>query len=295
MSPKHMRIKFTGRIEVEKNLNGLGYHCEIQGETIRINPEIWNSDASTAIDIIKKEVVNLDPFIEKSGIYGQKVMGYILSLFTPIKGRELVGALFNGISVIILTVISWHLFSFPLNLYSVIAIALAVASLLYVLVAFIQSASNTMKSDHELFIKRYGFSFVDGEYTVAYSTILKQIVRRKLQLIFISSMLLSIFILGIFSKSPLTNYLSGIFDLLGYLFAVFFLFGQGVRDKIVKGSNKSLYNRYSPFSISLIFFSLFFVKWVTHLILLEDFFLIVEFPLYVYFFIFSIYDVLRTK
>lgn len=290
-----MRIKFTGRIEVEKNLNGLGYHCEVQGETIRINPEIWNSDASTAIDKIKKEVVNLDPFIEKSGIYGQKVMGYILSLFTPIKGRELVGALFNGISVIILTVISWHLFSFPLNLYSVIAIAFAVASLLYVLVAFIQSASNTMKSDHELFIKRYGFSFVDGEYTVAYSTILKQIVRRKLQLIFISSILLSIFVLGIFSKSPLANYLSGIFDLLGYLFAVFFLFGQGVRDKIVQGSNKSLYKRYSPFSISLIFFSLFLVKLVTHLILLDDFFLIVEFPLYVYFFIFSIYDVFRTR
>ena len=78
--------------------------------------------------------------MEKSGIYGQKVMRYISTLFTPIKGRELVGALFNGISVIILTVISWHLFSFPLNLYSVIAIALAVASLLYVLVAFIQSA-----------------------------------------------------------------------------------------------------------------------------------------------------------
>ena len=290
-----MRIKFTGRIEVEKNLNGLGYHCEVQGETIRINPEIWNSDASTAIDKIKKEVVNLDPFIEKSGIYGQKVMGYILSLFTPIKGRELVGALFNGISVIILTVISWHLFSFPLNLYSVIAIAFAVASLLYVLVAFIQSASNTMKSDHELFIKRYGFSFVDGEYTVAYSTILKQIVRRKLQFIFISSILLSIFILGIFSKSPLANYLSGIFDLLGYLFAVFFLFGQGVRDKIVNDSNKSFYNRFSPFFISLIFFSLFLVKLVTHSILLDDFFLIVEFPLYVYFFIFSIYDVLRTK
>ena len=290
-----MRIKFTGRIEVEKNLNGLGYHCEIQSDTIRINPEIWNSDASTAIDIIKKEVVNLDPFIEKSGIYGQKVMGYILSLFTPIKGRELGGALFNGISVIILTVISWHLFSFPLNLYSVIAIAFAVASLLYVLVAFIQSASNIMKSDHELFIKRYGFSFVDGEYAVAYNTILKQIVRRKLQLIFISSILLSIFVLGIFSKSPLANYLSGIFDLLGYLFAVFFLFGQGVRDKIVKDSNKSLYNRYSPFSISLIFFSLFLVKLVTHSILLDDFFLIVEFPLYVYFFIFSIYDVLRTK
>ena len=290
-----MRIKFTGRIEVEKNLNGLGYHCEVQGETIRINPEIWNSDASTAIDKIKKEVVNLDPFIEKSGIYGQKVMGYILSLFTPIKGRELGGALFNGISVIILTVISWHLFSFPLNLYSVIAIAFAVASLLYVLVAFIQSASNTMKSDHELFIKRYGFSFVDGEYAVAYNTILKQIVRRKLQLIFISSILLSIFVLGIFSKSPLANYLSGIFDLLGYLFAVFFLLGQGVRDKIVKDSNKSLYNRYSPFFISLIFFSLFLVKLVTHSILLDDFFLIVEFPLYVYFFIFSIYDVLRTK
>ena len=233
--------------------------------------------------------------MEKSGIYGQKVMRYISTLFTPIKGRELVGALFNGISVIILTVISWHLFSFPLNLYSVIAIALAVASLLYVLVAFIQSASNTMKSDHELFIKRYGFSFVDGEYTVAYSTILKQIVRRKLQLIFISSMLLSIFILGIFSKSPLTNYLSGIFDLLGYLFAVFFLFGQGVRDKIVQGSNKSLYNRYSPFFIGLIFFLLFLVKLVTHSILLDDFFLIIEFPLYVYFFIFSIYDVLRTR
>ena len=290
-----MRIKFTGRIEVEKNLNGLGYHCEVQGETIRINPEIWNSDASTAIDKIKKEVVNLDPFIEKSGIYGQKGMRYISTLFTPIKERELVGALFNGISVIILTVISWHLFSFPLDLYSVIAIAFAMTSLIYVLVAFIQSASNTMKSDHELFIKRYGFSFVDGEYTVAYSTILKQIVRRKLQFIFISSILLSIFILGIFSKSPLANYLSGIFDLLGYLFAVFFLFGQGVRDKIVKGSNKSLYNRYSPFSISLIFFSLFLVKLVTHLILLDDFFLIVEFPLYVYFFIFSIYDVLRTK
>ena len=290
-----MRIKFTGRIEVEKNLNGLGYHCEVQGETIRINPEIWNSDASTAIDKIKKEVVNLDPFIEKSGIYGQKVMGYILSLFTPIKGRELVGALFNGISVIILTVISWHLFSFPLNLYSVIGIAFAMTSLLYVLVAFIQSASNTMKSDHELFIKRYGFSFVDGEYTVAYSTILKQIVRRKLQFIFISSILLSIFILGIFSKSPLANYLSGIFDLLGYLFAVFFLFGQGVRDKIVQGSNKSLYNRYSPFFIGLIFFLLFLVKLVTHSILLDDFFLIIEFPLYVYFFIFSIYDVLRTR
>ena len=152
-----------------------------------------------------------------------------------------------------------------------------------------------MKSDHELFSKRYGFSFVDGEYTVPYSTILKQIVRRKLQLIFISSILLSIFVLGIFSKSPLANYLSGIFDLLGYLFAVFFLFGQGVKDKIVKDSNKSLYNRYSPFFISLIFFSLFLVKLVTHSILLDDFFLIVEFPLYVYFFIFSIYDVLRTK
>ena len=290
-----MRMRFTGRTEVEKNLNGLGYHCEIQSDTIRINPEIWNSDASAAIDKIKKEVVNLEHFMEKSGIYGQKVMRYISTLFTPIKGRELVGALFNGISVIILTVISWHLFSFPLNLYSVIAIALAVASLLYVLVAFIQSASNTMKSDHELFIKRYGFSFVDGEYTVAYSTILKQIVRRKLQLIFISSMLLSIFILGIFSKSPLTNYLSGIFDLLGYLFAVFFLFGQGVRDKIVQGSNKSLYNRYSPFFIGLIFFLLFLVKLVTHSILLDDFFLIIEFPLYVYFFIFSIYDVLRTR
>ena len=290
-----MRMRFTGRTEVEKNLNGLGYHCEIQSDTIRINPKIWNSDASTAINIIKKEVVKLDPFIEKSGIYGQKVMGYILSLFTPNKGRELGGALFNGISVIILTVISWHLFSFPLNLYSVIAIAFAVASLLYVLVAFIQSASNIMKSDHELFIKRYGFSFVDGEYAVAYNTILKQIVRRKLQLIFISSILLSIFVLGIFSKSPLANYLSGIFDLLGYLFAVFFLFGQGVKDKIVKDSNKSLYNRYSPFFISLIFFSLFLVKLVTHSILLDDFFLIVEFPLYVYFFIFSIYDVLRTK
>ena len=91
-----MRIKFTGRTEVEKNLNGLGYHCEIQSDTIRINPEIWNSDASTAIDIIKKEVVNLDPFIEKSGIYGQKGMRYISTLFTPIlRGSSMTPTQYN--------------------------------------------------------------------------------------------------------------------------------------------------------------------------------------------------------
>ncbi len=290
-----MRIKFTGRTEVEKNLNALGYHWERRGETIHINPEILNPDVSITLDNIKKVAAYVESFKGKNNRYTQKVMKFISSLFTPIKRSELIGAFFNVISVIILALISGYLFSHPSGIYSTVAISFALISLVYFSAACVKSAFNIMKSDKELLIKIYRFSFVDGEYTIDYNVILNRIVKRKLQLILISPIFLSLFILGIFSKSPLIDYLSEIFDLLGYSFAVFFLFGQGVRDKIVQGSNKSLYKRYSPSFIGLIFLSLLLVKLITHSILLDDFFLIVEFPLYLFFFIFSIYDVLRTK
>ena len=246
-------LKFTGKIEVKKLFDSLGYHWELHDDEITVNPEIWNLDVSAALDMSKNVSYKVEGLLDMKGINTQKVFSLLQPLFTPIKGRELVGALFNGISVIIIAIIMWHLFTFQFNLGNIVAITISSASLLYLIAACIQSASNILKSDQELFIKRYGFSLVNDKYVIGYKTVLKQIVRRKVRLIIISSILLTIFLLGIFTDSPMIIYLSGIFDLMGYLFALFFLLGQGLRGKRVKETNKSVSQRYLPFVANDVF------------------------------------------
>ena len=289
------KTKFTRSLEVEKLFNSFGYQWELKDEKIIVNPEIWSQEVSTAIDRSKNVSYHVKKFLAKVDLNSQKVSSLISSLFTPIKDQELVGALFNGISIIILAIILQHLFSFHFDVYTSTAIVLLSASILYVIAAFIQSVSNILKPDQDLFTRRYGFPLVSGKYVIDYNEVIRQIINRKSKLVIISSILLLIFLLGLFTNYPLIKYLSEVFDLLGYLFALFFLLGQGLRRKLIKEAGKSANRGYMPFFIGAFFFLLFLVKIFTNSIILDYFFLTVEFPLYIYFFIFSLLDVHRTK
>ena len=289
------KAKLTMSPEVEKLFNSFGYQWEFKDDKIIINPEIWSQEVSTAIDKSKNVSYHVVKFLAKVGPNSQKISSLISSLFTPIKSRELVGALFNGISIIILAIILQHLFSFQFNVYNLAAIAISSASILYVIAAFIQSVSNALKPDQDIFTRRYDFSLVSGKYVIDYNEIIRQIINRKSKLVIISSILLLIFLLGLFTNYPLIKYLSEVFDLLGYLFALFFLLGQGFRGKLIKEAGRPANQGYMPFFIGAFFFLLFLVKIFTNSIILDYFFLVFEFPLYIYFFILSLLDVHRTK
>ena len=289
------KTKLTMSPEVEKLFNSFGYHWEFKDDKIILNPEIWNQEVSTAIDKSKNVSFHVEKFLDNVGLNSQKISSMTPSLFTPIKARELVGAIFNGISIIILAIILQHIFSFHFDVYTSTAIVLLSASILYVVAAFIQSVSNILKPDQDILTGRYGFSLVSGKYVIDYNEVKRRIISRKSKLIIISSILLVIFLLGLFTNYPLIKYLSEVFDLLGYLFALIFLLGEGFRGKLIKEVGKLSNQGYMPFFIGAFFFLLFLVKIFTNSIVLNYFFLALEFPLYIYFFILSLLDVHRTK
>ena len=273
-------IKNGAKREVEASLEGIGFEFKIEENTISIDPNRLTERTSKVLDKIRDFNSKLSESIKVSNEgkpLKEKVFTRLNRMITPIKFRVTGNIVLSLCFIIVLSIMLNHIWKL---FFSIVAVTLFMAFISLMVFASIQLFLDLKRSDAQI-LARGRFIEHNGKYEMGYDTFLRGLRKQKYWGIIFSSILLAAFLSGILFNIPFLNYISGVADSLGYIFAIMFLVLSNPRKSSVA---------------ALIFlFALFEVKNVTNSHFLELVFLTFDAFLYISFFIFLWYDVLTFK
>lgn len=273
-------IKNGAKREVEASLEGIGFEFKIEENKISIDPNRLTERTSKVLDKIRDFNSKLSESIKVSNEgkpLKEKVFTRLNRMITPIKFRVTGNIVLSLCFIIVLSIMLNHIWKL---FFSIVAVTLFMAFISLMVFASIQLFLDLKRSDAQI-LARGRFIEHNGKYEMGYDTFLRGLRKQKYWGIIFSSILLAAFLSGILFNIPFLNYISGVADSLGYIFAIMFLVLSNPRKSSVA---------------ALIFlFALFEVKNVTNSHFLELVFLTFDAFLYISFFIFLWYDVLTFK
>ncbi|MHB8358822.1 MAG: hypothetical protein ACYDCP_04895 [Thermoplasmataceae archaeon] len=273
-------IKNGAKREVEASLEEIGFEFKIEENKISIDPNRLTERTSKVLDKIRDFNSKLSESIKVSNEgkpLKEKVFTRLNRMITPIKFRVTGNIVLSLCFIIVLSIMLNHIWKL---FFSIVAVTLFMAFISLMVFASIQLFLDLKRSDAQI-LARGRFIEHNGKYEMGYDTFLRGLRKQKYWGIIFSSILLAAFLSGILFNIPFLNYISGVADSLGYIFAIMFLVLSNPRKSSVA---------------ALIFlFALFEVKNVTNSHFLELVFLTFDAFLYISFFIFLWYDVLTFK
>lgn len=260
---------------IENYLRRIGYTGDTQLVEFMIEPDVLRNQMNS----IKLKIVGNRP-----------KMNQILQKLNPYKMTYIGSALMNLFIIVILGVILLHFLKYQNTTIGIVSVAVSIG---FLTAALVQSIMNLSLPDDLFFINYVKPSIKDGHYFLTRMQVIKNIRGDKIYLIPISALLLIAFLAGITLNYPWIEYLSSWFDSLGYLFAVVYFVLRPLFVRVV-GENAESKTRWAiQLVLGIIFFMLLIIRLVTNWVVLSDFFIVFEAPLYISIFGFSIYDISR--
>lgn len=266
--------------EVEVSLKGIGFEFKIEENKISIDPDRLTERTSRVLGKIRNFNSIISASIKvsnESKSLKEEVFTRLNRMITPIKLRVIGNIMLSLGFIIVLSIMLNHIWK---HFFSTIAVTLFIALISLMVFVLIQLFLDLKRSDAQI-LARGRFVEHNGKYEIEYDTFLRVLRKQKYWGILFSSILLAAFLSGILFNMPLLNYISGVADSLGYIFAIVFLILSNPRKPSV--------------AVLIFLFALFEVKSITNSYILDLIFLMFDAILYISFFIFSSYDVLTFK
>lgn len=271
------------RKEIEASFAGIGYEYEMGENKITLDPNKLTDRYSNTLGKSTNLSSRVSASITTSGeneYLKKRLFAGINRMLTPIKLQVFGNMTLIFVYIMILFFMLKHIWN---HFFSIIAVSAFIIIIVFLVTEFIRLLFYIPKSDVQILLKRK-FREIDGKFEIEYWTLYRYLKRKKLWSILFSAILLVSFLSGILFNSGLLNYISGVSDTLGYIFAIVFLTLSKPRKRL-------------PFSVIvlLLFFLLFVVRIITNSYILDIIFIIFDAILYIPFFIYSVYDLLTFK
>lgn len=269
--------------EVESSLSGIGLEWKIEGNKIILDPDKLTFRASSIVGKIQNFSTRIFASVkvsQENESLKEEWFTRLYNMQTPIKLRIIGNIVLCLVFIIILFVMLKHIWNYFYSVAAVSVLVLLLTSMMYI---FLRLVALLTKSDYEI-LSGGGVTQNNGKYEIQYDAFFKELKKQKVWAILFSAMLLASFCSGIIFNSGLLNYISGVADSLGYIFAILFLILSSPRKK-----------SFLPV-VSLIFlFTLFEVKTITNSDLLNFIFIMFDTFLYISFFVYSLYCLFYFK
>jgi hypothetical protein len=275
-------MDMIGRVrkEIESSLTKIGYEYRIDGNKITLDPNRLTDRTSSKLGKVRNFLSKTAARItvsKETEYLKEELFAGINKMITPIKLRLIGNLVFIFVYITILSIMLKHIWN---HFFSTIAVSLFIVLISFMVFVSIQLFLDLKKSDAQI-LARGKFVEHNGKYEVEYDTFLSGLRRQKYWGILFSSILLAAFLSGILFNIALLNYISGVADSLGYIFAIVFLILSNPR-KI-------------PVAVLIFLFALFEIKNITNSSILDVIFLLFDAILYISFFIISWYDAFTFK
>ena len=271
--------------EIEKSLKDTGFKSKIGKNKITLYPNKLTEKSSQILKFIRNfysQNLNLIKTPRQKEQLNHYFINKINRILTPIKFRIIGNIILDLIFIVTLSCMLKHIWN---HFFSIIAVSVFIALILFMGAVIIKLLFALTKSDHQILLSRKFVESHEG-YEIAYNTYFRELKNKKCWDIIFSFILLILFFVGIIFHVGILNYISVVSDSLGYIFAIMFL----------SLSNLNHPNsRKGSIAFLLPLFALFVVKNIINSYILNVFFLFLDVIIYILFFIYSWYDVLTFK
>ena len=262
---------------IENYLRKIGYNGDMQLEEFNIDAEALRNKMNS----VTQRIVGNRPKVSQ-----------VFMKLNPYKMAYAGTALVNLFVVFILVLILEH---FLTSHYAILGIVSVSVSIGFFAAALVQSIVNLSLPDVLFFINYAKPSIKNGQYFLNRQQIIKNIRGDRIFLIPTSFLLLIVFAVGITLKYRWTEYLSSWFDSLGYMFAVVYFIMLPFSNRVTGDVTLLNTRRSAQLAGGIILLVLLFIKLATNSMILTDFFMAFETPLYLGMFGYSIYDIRRLR
>ena len=240
--------------EFHSIIDGFGYEWRQVGDRIIVNlqkknPQSYERDLYFDNWLSRFSVTKLN-----KGKKTDRVIKYVKSNFTVLKGSEIREVLADLALFFIFSCILYHLIFITFTLLGIVIDLLAIVSIIR---SFLYSVNRILMNDQTLLSKKFGFKKTDIGLETSIYNILSVIEQSKYSNLLASVVVLTLSILSLIYRNPPLIYVISVINLVGLLLAFSNMAAQYYRNRIIHKNNGL-----KPSLLAVVLASLFFVIYV---------------------------------